>query len=156
MSSMLRSRWPRVGVALLVLSALAPVATPSALAQPGAILSAPEAYAAAQAGQLTLIDIRTPEEWRETGVARGVTRIDMQHPGGPRGFAEDVLRRVGGDKHAPIGLICRTGNRTTHVQKALEALGFTRVYNVTEGMLGSAAGPGWVKRGLPVESCRAC
>jgi rhodanese-related sulfurtransferase len=136
-----------VGV-LLVLLGLAAV---PADAQASTILSAPDAHARAMAGELVLIDIRTPEEWRETGVARGAARIDMRHPGGPRGFAEEVFRRVGGDRNAPIGLICRTGNRTTQVQRALQDLGFTRVYNIKEGMAGSAAGPGWVKRGLPTE-----
>jgi rhodanese-related sulfurtransferase len=68
----------------------------------------------------------------------------------------EVLQKVGGDKNAPIGLICRTGNRTTQVQKYLEAQGFTRVYNVKEGMAGSAAGPGWLRRGLQVEPCTRC
>ncbi len=43
-----------------------------------------------------------------------------------------------------------TGNRTTHAQQFLKAQGFTQVYNVKEGMVGSAAGPGWIKRGLPI------
>jgi rhodanese-related sulfurtransferase len=151
-----RGRWLRATAASAALAAVALLSAGPAVALSGAVLSAAEAYAAAEAGQVVLIDIRTPEEWRQTGVAKGATRIDMLHPGGPRGFADEVLRRVGGDKHAPIALICRTGNRTTQVQKALEAIGFTRIYNVREGMLGSPAGPGWVKRGLPVESCAAC
>jgi rhodanese-related sulfurtransferase len=48
-------------------------------------------------------------------------------------------------------LICRTGNRTTQVQRYLEAQGFTQVFNVREGMAGSAAGPGWLRRGLPLQ-----
>ena len=32
----------------------------------------------------------------------------------------------------------------------LAEAGFASVLNVPEGMLGSGAGPGWVKRGLPV------
>jgi rhodanese-related sulfurtransferase len=139
-----------------VVSALAWLATVPAVGSASTILSAPEAHVRAAAGDLVLIDIRTPEEWRETGVARGALRIDMRHPGGPRGFADEVLRRVGGDRNASIGLICRTGNRTTQVQRALQDLGFTRVYNVKEGMAGSAAGPGWIKRGLPIEPCAAC
>ncbi|MCU0842682.1 MAG: rhodanese-like domain-containing protein [Thiobacillaceae bacterium] len=131
------------------------IAPPASAAQGGPDLAAPEAHALARAGQLTLIDIRTPREWRQTGVAEGVTRIDMLHPGGPRGFVDGVLARVEGDRDAPIGLICRTGNRTTHVQKLLQEHGFTRVYNIKEGMIGSAAGPGWIRRGLPVEPC-AC
>jgi len=118
-------------------------------------IAAPDAYAALETGKLTLIDIRTPPEWRETGVAKGAKRLDMLHPGGAPGFVADLLKQVNGDRNAPIGLICRTGNRTTQVTRYLEAQGFTQIYNIKEGMVGSAAGPGWIKRGLPVEPC-AC
>jgi rhodanese-related sulfurtransferase len=117
-------------------------------------LAAPDAHAQAQAGQLTLIDIRRPDEWRQTGVAPGALRIDMSQ--GAAGFVRQVEAAVGGDRNAPIGLICRTGNRSTQMQAALADAGFTRVHNIKEGMVGSAAGPGWIKRGLPVEPCRAC
>jgi len=119
-------------------------------------MSAPEALEAARAGKITLIDIRTPAEWKQTGVAAGATRINMIHPQGAAGFLNEVLAKVGADKAAPIALICRTGNRTTQVQKFLRAQGFTQVYNVTEGMAGSRAGPGWLARKLPTEDCSAC
>jgi rhodanese-related sulfurtransferase len=120
-------------------------------AAPAAELHAPQAFAALQQRQLTLIDIRRPDEWAATGTARGALRIDMQHPQGPAGFAQAVLRAVNGNKDAPIALICRTGNRTTQVQRYLQANGFTRTYHVREGMAGSSAGPGWIKRGLPLD-----
>lgn len=116
-------------------------------------LAAPEAAEAATTGKLTLIDIRTPPEWKETGVAKGAKRVNMLHPQGAQGFVEQLLGEVKGDRNAPIALICRTGNRTTQVQRYLQSVGFTQVYNVKEGMAGSAAGPGWLKRGLPVDSC---
>lgn len=119
-------------------------------------LSAPEAFALAQQGKMRIIDIRRPDEWRATGIAAGVERLDMRHPGGAQGFAQALLARVGGDRDAPIALICRTGNRTTQVQAVLRELGFTNVYNITEGMAGSRAGPGWIARGLPVEACPLC
>ena len=122
-----------------------------ALANPD--LTAPEAAAAVAAGKITLIDIRTPPEWKETGVARGAKLINMLHPQGAPGFTNALLEQVKGDKNAPIALICRTGNRTTQVQRYLQSQGFTQVYNVKEGMAGSGAGPGWLKRGLPVETC---
>jgi rhodanese-related sulfurtransferase len=128
------------------------LATSVARAEPN--LSAPEALTAASEGQVRLIDIRTPQEWRETGVAPGAGRVDFYR--GPEVLLSAVLQMVGGDKDAPIALICRTGNRTTHAQKFLQAQGFTRVFNVKEGMFGSAAGPGWLKRGLPVEPCGQC
>ena len=124
-----------------------------ALANPD--LTAPEAAAAVAAGKVTLIDIRTPPEWKETGVARGAQLLNMLHPQGAPGFTNALLDKVKGDKNAPIALICRTGNRTTQVQRYLQSQGFTNVYNVKEGMAGSGAGPGWIKRGLPVEGCSA-
>lgn len=144
---------PAAFPALALLACLALLPAGPALAVTD--LPAPEAYSAVEAGQLTLVDIRTPPEWRETGVAKGVKRLDMLHPGGAPGFVADLLKQVGGDRNAPIALICRTGNRTTQVARYLEAQGFTRIFNVREGMAGSAAGPGWLRRGLPVEPC-AC
>jgi rhodanese-related sulfurtransferase len=120
----------------------------------GPDISAPEAMAASGAGGVKLIDIRTPQEWRQTGVAPGAGRVDFYR--GPEVLVQSILQMVGGDKNAPIALICRTGNRTTQAQHFLQSLGFTQVYNVKEGMAGSAAGPGWLKRGLPVESCTEC
>lgn len=128
------------------------LAASGVLAEPD--LSAPEAFAAASEGKIQLIDIRTPQEWRQTGVAPGAGRIDFYR--GPEILLDSILRMVNGNKGAPIALICRTGNRTAHAQKFLQAQGFTRVYNVKEGMAGSAAGPGWLKRNLPVNDCRQC
>ncbi len=125
-------------------------------AEPGPDISAPEAYALIQSGKMLLIDIRRPDEWRHTGVAKDARRINMEHPQGLMGFLREVALEVKGDGNAPIGLICRTGNRTTHIQKLMQQVGFTNVYNIKEGMIGSAAGPGWIARGLPVEPCMAC
>ncbi len=134
------------------LGLLAALILSACLSEAGPTLSAPDAFAQTQSGALTLIDIRTPPEWRQTGVAEGALRIDMRD----KTFVEEILNAVDGDKEAPIAIICRTGNRTTYVQQALTKMGFTRVYNVKEGMAGSGAGPGWVKRGLPVEPCKTC
>jgi rhodanese-related sulfurtransferase len=122
----------------------------------GPTLAAPEAYAQAQAGKLTLIDIRRPDEWRQTGVAKDALQINMAHPQGTAGFVQQVAAELGGDRNAPIGLICRTGNRTTQMQQVLRKSGFTQVYNIKEGMAGSAAGPGWIARGLPLQACERC
>jgi rhodanese-related sulfurtransferase len=119
-------------------------------------MTAPQAHEAARAGKLTLIDIRTPPEWKQTGVAEGAALINMIQPGGAQGFLDAVLAKVGGDRTAPIALICRTGNRTSQVLRFLKAQGFTQVHHIPEGMAGSRAGPGWLARRLPTESCTAC
>lgn len=139
----------RAGSALFAVLALA-----ASVSRAAPDLAAPEAYEAVQAGKIRIIDIRTPQEWRQTGVAPGAGRVDFYR--GPEVLVQSILQMVGGDKNAPIVLICRTGNRTSVAQKYLQGLGFTQVFNVSEGMAGSAAGPGWLKRGLPVDSCAQC
>jgi rhodanese-related sulfurtransferase len=135
-----------VALALSLLTALPALAGPD--------MSAPEALAAAQAGKVKLIDIRTPAEWRETGTAPGAGRVDFYR--GPQVLTQYLEQQTKGDKNAPIALICRTGNRTAQAQRYLQSLGYTQVWNVKEGMKGSTAGPGWLKRGLPVDVCSAC
>ncbi len=117
-------------------------------------MTAPEALEAARSGKIRLIDIRTPQEWRQTGIAPGAGRVDMYR--GAEHLLRGVLQEAKGDRNAPIAIICRTGNRTTQAQKFLQQQGFTQVFNVKEGMAGSAAGPGWIKRGLPIENCASC
>ncbi len=119
-------------------------------------LTALQAFDALSHREATLIDIRRPEEWRHTGVATGALRINMVHPQGLGGFAQQVYDALGRDLNAPIVLICRTGNRTSRLQPILTEMGFTDVRHVPEGMVGSRAGPGWIARGLPVDPCKTC
>lgn len=135
---------------LFLLAAL--LALPAAAQQ----ITAPEAWEAAHAGKLTIVDIRTPPEWKQTRVPQGAALVDMLHPQGATGFVNEVLRHVGGDRNAPIALICRTGNRSSQVLRYLRAQGFNNTVHIAEGMAGSAAGPGWLARGLPTEACRNC
>jgi rhodanese-related sulfurtransferase len=138
------------------LTLLAALLLTAGLAAAGPILTPPQAHDQAKAGTITLIDVRTPAEWRETGVPEGAATINLQDPKGPDGFADAVLAQVKGDHAAPIALICHSGNRSTKGQEALEARGFTNVSNVKEGMSGNATGPGWLKRELPVTACKGC
>jgi rhodanese-related sulfurtransferase len=145
---MLAQRLSLAALMLLILAACAQ--------DKGATLSAPDAYARAQAGTLTLIDIRHPAEWRQTGVATGALRIDMTDTQGEAGFVQRVTTKMDGKKDAPIGLLSLAGNRGANAQQVLRKAGFTHVYNIKEGMQGNAAGPGWIKRGLPLEPCPDC
>ena len=134
-----------------VLAALSTCFAATAFAATGLELSPPDALAQVKSGKLILVDVRTPGEWKQTGVAQGAVLLDMQHPKGATGFMDDLLKLTKGDRNAPVALICRTGNRSVQVQRFLESQGFTHVYNVAEGMAGSAAGPGWLRRGLPLQ-----
>ncbi len=141
----------RFAIVLTLLWAL-PIAAQNALPS----LTAVDARALQEAGEVVLIDIRQPEEWRDIGVPEGAVRVSMGHPEGGQGFLRDVLAAVEGNTDAALVLICRTGNRTSQVVPALQQWGFTRIYHVPEGMLGSSFGPGWIRSGLPVEDCSAC
>jgi rhodanese-related sulfurtransferase len=109
-----------------------------------------EAHARAQAGEIVLVDIRTPEEWKETGVATSAHAITMHQD--PRRFTQQVLAVMGGDRTRPVALICRTGNRSSNLQAEMRRAGFTNVADVGEGMAGSRHGKGWLKSGFPVRT----
>jgi rhodanese-related sulfurtransferase len=140
-----------------LLSALLMLLSAAVFAQTNpAEIGAADAYALLQDGQITLIDIRRPEEWRQTGVAQGAQRINMVNPKGLQGFAQEVYNAVGGDLNAPIVLICRTGSRTSRLQPILTQAGFTNVKHIPEGTLGNRTTPGWIAQGLPTETCKDC
>ncbi len=115
------------------------------------ILSAEAAFKRMQARQLTLIDVRSPKEWRNTGVARNAKTITIHDPLGTAGFVAKVKAFARGDLNKPIALICAVGVRTTRASQILRRAGFKNIYHVREGMFGNPKdGPGWLKRGLPV------
>jgi len=136
----------RIAFLVLLLGAITARAEPD--------LSAPQAFERSKQGGLLIIDIRTPEEWRETGVIPGARRVDFYR--GPDVLLKSVLQMVDGNRNAPIALVCHSGSRTIQAQRFLQTQGFTQVYNVREGMAGSTAGPGWLNRPLPVEACPRC
>jgi rhodanese-related sulfurtransferase len=135
---------------LLALLAVFFVVAQPAISRADDKISAPQAYAAVQAGTLLLIDVRSPREWKETGVPAGAKLVTIHNPRGANGFLEDILKAAGGDKTKSIALICAVGNRSSRGKRFLEARGFTNVHDVSEGMFGRGELPGWVARKLPV------
>ena len=111
------------------------------------LLTVTEAHEKVRTGEIVLIDIRRPDEWAQTGIAEGAVPIDMRAPD----LGARIDAALGGDRDRPVALICHSGVRSRHLSAAMAGAGFTRVYDVGEGMAGSSRGPGWVARGLPVE-----
>ena len=122
------------------------------------LIEAPAASALAASGDLMVVDVRTSGEWARTGVPRGASEISLfTSPGVTNSkFIDQVLAAVSGDKSTPIATICATGGRSSIARDLLKKNGFTAVFDISEGMLGSTKGPGWLRRGLPVETCRSC
>ncbi len=110
-------------------------------------MSAPDVLAAARKGEIVLVDIRTRGEWLQSGLAEPALAISMHEAG----FIRKLADALGGDRTRPVAIICAVGGRTNHMSQVLRTAGFTNVQDVSEGMFGSAAGPGWLKRGLPVK-----
>lgn len=108
-------------------------------------LSTPDAHSAALSGEVVLIDIRRPDEWQRTGVGQGAVPLDMRRDD----FTDALLVQTAGRTDVPIALICARGVRSRGMTARLTAAGFTNIIDVPEGMLGSGAGSGWLKRGLP-------
>ena len=111
----------------------------------GATLTPAQAFAAAQAGDILFVDIRRPEEWESTGIPQGAVPIDLRRDD----FVDEVLATRQFSSQ-PIALICARGVRSARLMRRLTEAGLTPIIDIPEGMLGSFAGPGWVRQGLPV------
>lgn len=111
-------------------------------------LTAREAAREARTGEILLFDIRSPREWQETGIAGPAHALSMHEPG----FIADITRQVAGNKRRKIALICAQGVRSRVMSLRLMSAGFTEVIDVPEGMLGSAAGRGWIAERMPLRA----
>jgi rhodanese-related sulfurtransferase len=133
-------------LALLGSAASLPFAAAQASAAAPYSTVSSEAFAESQGGA-TLVDVREPSEWAQTGVPAGAQRISISRPD----FVDAVLQAVNGDKSKPVALICRSGSRSVRAADQLAAAGFTSVTNVGDGMIGrEGVGQGWLAANLPL------
>jgi rhodanese-related sulfurtransferase len=119
----------------------------------GTTMSVTEAHAKALAGEIVLVDVRTPDEWKETGVPASAHAITMHQEG--KIFVAELQKALGNNPAKPLAIICRTGNRTSNIYAELQRIGFKSVINVAEGVAGGPYGPGWQKTGLPLRQSSA-
>ena len=99
-----------------------------------------------QAKGVPVIDVRTPEEWRDTGVIKGARLMTFSFSGGFDKAAwlkqEQQVVKPG----APVVLICRSGRRSQAVADYLESQSAKgTIYNASGGM------NAWKAEGRPVE-----
>ncbi|MES9843129.1 MAG: rhodanese-like domain-containing protein [Candidatus Sedimenticola sp. PURPLELP] len=95
---------------------------------------------------IPVIDIRRPEEWKQTGVVEGshlMTFFDKKGNYDVRKWLQDLTSVA--KKDEPFIIICRTGNRTGIIGRFLaDKLAFPKVYNVEKGITH------WIAKGNPV------
>lgn len=86
-------------------------------------LTPAEASARAQAGTLTIVDVRPAEE-------RAVASIPLDHAT----FDDGVEEIEALPKDTPLAFLCRSGGRSAQAAEHFRALGFGEVYNVVGGI----------------------
>lgn len=114
---------------------------------PGNVIRADAAYNAWAEGSLTIIDIRRPDEWAQSGTPKGAVRLDLRRPD----FLHALSDAMNGQLTTPIAVICATGVRSRRLAAQLQELGLKQVFDISEGMFGGDGGPGWIARGLPLD-----
>lgn len=126
-------------------SAVLTVMASPLIAQSRSVWTAEDAFKALLADSARIIDVRTRDEWKETGVGAGVWPLSMHEAGFPeRLFA---AKELSGKRH--VGLICATGGRSASLLRALRQAGYSGYADIPEGMLGSGSGRGWIASDLP-------
>lgn len=76
---------------------------------------------------LTLIDVRTPEEFAQ-GNIKGSENINFFD-------ADFEVQMLKFDKKEPIYIYCRSGNRSAKAAKQLKEMGFQEIYDLKGGFL---------------------
>jgi rhodanese-related sulfurtransferase len=140
----------RVGMALAGLALALFVTTSAVFAEPRKI-NAQEEYSAMQNKKVIILDIRSPDEWAETGLAKGAWPVSMHDAS----FVPNLQKIVARYPRVPIALICATGGRSNYIADVLLKSGLDGVIDIPEGMFGNGKAPGWTARNLPIQDVNA-
>ena len=97
-----------------------------------------------QAKGYPVIDIRTPDEWKQTGIIKGAHKMMFFTPSGEPDLAGWFfeLGHLVKDKKQPILIYCAHANRTKALGEGLAQMGFKNVYELQGGIEN-----GWIKLG---------
>ena len=97
-----------------------------------------------------IVDIRRPDEWKETGVIAGSRLITLFTDG--RGSVNPQFMPGFSKMVSPgdaVVVVCRTGNRSAFLADALaRQMGYSKIYNLTHGIVG------WIGAGNAVVAPR--
>lgn len=85
-----------------------------------------------RSADVLIVDIRRPEEWRQTGVLPEAV-LRTYDGSDPQAFARELRAALAPGQ--PVALICRSGNRTAHAARDLAPLLDAQVIDIAGGML---------------------
>ena len=94
----------------------------------------PEQAREKQNAGAVIVDVREPSEWQE-GHIPGAIHI-------PLGTLPQRLSQL--DANKELVVVCRSGNRSMKASQLLRQAGYSKVYNMSGGMID------WSRTGLPV------
>ncbi|MGB7299143.1 MAG: rhodanese-like domain-containing protein [Burkholderiaceae bacterium] len=134
----------RLGVVLLPLLLALSLLHPAVQAAGFESMGVEKARAAALAGSLILVDIRTPDEWKGSGLPDVAVALDMRE----KTFVQSLLALRKKNPGVKIGLICATGGRSRYVANWLSRNGVSDIVDVAPGLHTSKTG--WLAKQLPV------
>ena len=86
--------------------------------------------------KIPIVDIRTPGEWKSTGLLKGAIPIMFFNERGGydlNGFLKELMSKV--DVKKPFALICRSGSRTATISQHLSNAYGYNVINIQGGMI---------------------
>jgi rhodanese-related sulfurtransferase len=99
-----------------------------------------------QAKGVTIIDVRRPDEWKQTGIvegSHGITFFDAKGGYDVEAWLNELSVLIKPDE--PFILVCARGVRSSKIANLLdERLGYSAVHNVSNGILN------WLEEGNPV------
>lgn len=106
-----------------------------------------------------LIDVRSPEEWQETGIAdlRSIEKevnlltwiFFTPHIHLNNNFLNE-LEQILPDKQAELFFMCKSGGRSMQAANAAVSKGYKKSFNVDDGFIGNAMdNSGWINSNLP-------
>jgi rhodanese-related sulfurtransferase len=112
-------------------------------------ISPAEAHAKMVDEGFTYVDVRTPDEFA-SGHPAGAINVPL---------GDEFIAAIGARfaKDAPLIVGCKSGVRSARASRALDAAGFTRVFDQragwdgVRGTFGEITEPGWRRCGLPTK-----
>jgi len=102
----------------------------------------PDELQTMQAQGALVVDVRTPAEWKTTGLipgSKGLTYFDSTGGYDKDGWLKELKSSVTAPDQ-PVILVCRSGNRSATVGKMLlTEAGYGKVYHLEKGIRGWSA-----------------
>ena len=94
-----------------------------------------------------IVDLRTPEEWKATGIISGSELLTFFDSSGNYDVERWLTSFVAiAGPQDEVALICAVGNRSYVVSQFLrQQLGYTKLYNVNKGI------EHWIRSGKPIQ-----